>query len=225
MWNINTLFVINQHASLILVFSIQYFVEFPLCLRASWKRLGILLTRFLIISGLIYLHFCQFFIAAAAAVVQVVVVVVLGFATLLTFRVISVAFCSELEKTDKFCSEALISAWGSFTCRKSTTWDPRLYFTSEGSHTQDFYALKKIHRPRPGLNTRSSDPVASMITTGPPRFFSSVLEVIGVCLIFPLSSSQTFSIRLMSGGCAGVRFTLPQLYKNHKRKSSALWLW
>ena len=50
---------------------------------------------------------------------------------------------SEHEKSDKFCSEALISAWGSFTCRKSTTWDPRLYFPSKGSHIQDFYALKK----------------------------------------------------------------------------------
>ena len=69
----------------------------------------------------------------------------------------------------KFCSEAVISAWGSFTCRKSTTRDPRLYFPSEGSHTQDFYALKTIHRLRPGSNLRTSDPEASMITTGPPR--------------------------------------------------------
>ena len=92
----------------------------------------------------------------------------LGFMTLLTSQVISVAFYSEREKFDKFCSEALISAWGSFTCRKSTTQDPRLYFPSKGSHTQDFYALKKIHRPRPGLNPRTSDPVASMITTEPP---------------------------------------------------------
>ena len=40
----------------------------------------------------------------------VVVVVVLGFTTLLTSQVISVAFYSEREKFDKFCSEALISA-------------------------------------------------------------------------------------------------------------------
>ena len=50
-------------------------------------------------------------------------------------------------KSDKFCSGALISAWGSFTCRKSTTWDPRLYFPSEGIHSQDFYALKKSIEP------------------------------------------------------------------------------
>ena len=31
---------------------------------------------------------------------------------------------------------------GSFTCRKSTTWDRRLYFLSEGRHVEDFFALK-----------------------------------------------------------------------------------
>ena len=35
----------------------------------------------------------------------------------------------------------------SFTCLKSTTRDPQLYFPSEGSHTQDFYALKKFIDP------------------------------------------------------------------------------
>ena len=38
------------------------------------------------------------------------VVVVLGFTMLLTSQVISVAFYSEREKSDKFCSKALISA-------------------------------------------------------------------------------------------------------------------
>ena len=44
---------------------------------------------------------------------------------------------------------------------------------SEGNHYQDFYALKKIHRARPGLNSRTSDPVANMITTVPPGFKTS----------------------------------------------------
>ena len=65
----------------------------------------------------------------------VVVVVILGFMMLSTSQVISITFYSEWEKSDKFCSEALILAWGSFTCRKSTTRDPQLYFPSEGSHT------------------------------------------------------------------------------------------
>ena len=49
------------------------------------------------------------------------------------------------------------------------TRDPRLYLPFEGSHTQDFYPLKKLIRPRPGLNPRIRDPVASTITTGPPE--------------------------------------------------------
>ena len=57
--------------------------------------------------------------------------------------IISVVFYSEREKSDKFCSEALLLAWGSFMCRKSTARDPQLYIPSKGSHTQDFYALKK----------------------------------------------------------------------------------
>ena len=60
----------------------------------------------------------------------------------LTSQVINVAFYIEREKFDKFCLEALISAWVSFTCRKSTTRDQWPYFPSEGSHNQDFYALK-----------------------------------------------------------------------------------
>jgi len=34
------------------------------------------------------------------------------------------------------------SIQGSFTCRKSATWDPRLYFPSEGRLDKDFFALK-----------------------------------------------------------------------------------
>ena len=85
----------------------------------------------------------------------------LGFTTLLTSQVISVAFHSERETSDKFCSAALISAWGSFTCCKSTTRNPRFYFPSEESHAPDFYALKQSISPGSGLNPRTSDPVAS----------------------------------------------------------------
>ena len=31
---------------------------------------------------------------------------------------------------------------GSFTCRKSTIWDKRLYFPSEGRRAEDFFAQK-----------------------------------------------------------------------------------
>ena len=36
---------------------------------------------------------------------------------------------------------------GSFTCRKSTTWDRRLYFPSEGRRAEDFFALKNPKDP------------------------------------------------------------------------------
>ena len=65
----------------------------------------------------------------------------------LTSQAISLVFYIEREKSDKFCSESLISAWDSFMCHKSTTWDQWLYFPSEGSHTQDFYILKKSIDP------------------------------------------------------------------------------
>jgi hypothetical protein len=31
---------------------------------------------------------------------------------------------------------------GSLTCRKSATWDRRLYFPSEERHAEDFFALR-----------------------------------------------------------------------------------
>jgi len=34
------------------------------------------------------------------------------------------------------------SIQGSFTCRKSATWDPQLYFPSEGRCAKDFVTLK-----------------------------------------------------------------------------------
>ena len=71
---------------------------------------------------------------------QKFVVVDLGFTTLLTSQVISVAFYSEREKSDKFCSQTLISAWGSFPCRKPTALLPfrrKLY--------SGFLRSEKIH--------------------------------------------------------------------------------
>ena len=57
---------------------------------------------------------------------------------------------------------------GSFTCRKAGTWDI-FYFPSEGRHTEDFPDARKIRRLRPGLNPRTQVPVASMLTTSPPK--------------------------------------------------------
>jgi hypothetical protein len=67
-----------------------------------------------------------------------------------------------------FADEYLSCSQGSLTCRKSTTWYRPLYFPSEGRRATDFITLK-IHRPRPGLNPRTLGPVASTLTTRPPR--------------------------------------------------------
>ena len=56
----------------------------------------------------------------------------------------------------------------SFTCRKFTTWDRRLYFPSEGRRAEDFFA-RKIRRFRPGLNPRTWVPKASTLTSRPPK--------------------------------------------------------
>ena len=53
-------------------------------------------------------------------------------------------------------------------CHKFTTRDPQLYFPSKGSHTQDFYALKKsINSGRDRtLNLGSRDEYDNHWTTG-----------------------------------------------------------
>ena len=53
---------------------------------------------------------------------------------------------------------------GSFTCRKATTWDRRLYFPSEGRRAKEFFALK-IRRLRPGVNPRTWIPKAKSCTS------------------------------------------------------------
>ena len=70
-----------------------------------------------------------------------------------------------------FASKSVIheNPLGSFTCCKAETWDVLFYFPSEGRHTEDFPDVRKIQRLRPGLNPRTRVPVASMLTTRPPK--------------------------------------------------------
>ena len=70
-----------------------------------------------------------------------------------------------------FASKSVIheNSLCSFTCRKAGTWDIFFYFPSEGRHTEDFPDARKIQRLRPGLNPRTRVPVASMLTTRPPK--------------------------------------------------------
>ena len=70
-----------------------------------------------------------------------------------------------------FASKSVIheNPLGSFTCRKAGTWDILFYFPSEGRHNEDFPDARKIQRLRQGLNPRTRVPVASMLTTRPPK--------------------------------------------------------
>ena len=70
-----------------------------------------------------------------------------------------------------FASKSVIhkNPLGSFTCRKAGTWDILFYFPSKGRHTEDFPDTRKIEQLRPGLNLRTWVPVASMLTTRPPK--------------------------------------------------------
>ena len=65
---------------------------------------------------------------------------------------------------------------GSFTCRKFTTWDRRLYFPSEGRRAEDFFA-RKIRRLRPRSNPRTWVPEASTLTSRPPKPLKKNLEI------------------------------------------------
>jgi hypothetical protein len=78
------------------------------------------------------------------------------------------------EMAEKFGREI----WLPLTCRKSATWDRRLYFPSEGRHAEHFFA-QKIRRLWPGLNLWSWVPEASMLTTRPPKpLFSTSYNVL-----------------------------------------------
>ena len=70
-----------------------------------------------------------------------------------------------------FASKSVIheNSLGSFTCRKAGTWDILFYFPSEGRHTENFPDARKIQRLRPSLNPRTRVPVASMLTSRPPK--------------------------------------------------------
>ena len=70
-----------------------------------------------------------------------------------------------------FASKSVIheNPLGSFTRRKAGTGDTLFYFPSEGRHTEVFPDARKIQQLRPGLNPQTRVPVASMLTTRPPK--------------------------------------------------------
>ena len=78
---------------------------------------------------------------------------------------------------------------GSFTCCKSTTWDKRLYFPSEGRRAEDFFALKNP-TASVGFESANLGTKGQHATSRPPKplkwslYFSSI-----VCIFtFRLSS-------------------------------------
>ena len=77
---------------------------------------------------------------------------------------------------------------GSFTCRKAGTWDILFYFPSEGRHTENFPDARKIQRLRPGLNPRTRVPVASMLTTRPPKpsLHTTRINIPKFCMVITL---------------------------------------
>ena len=78
---------------------------------------------------------------------------------------------------------------GSFTCRKSTTWDRRLYFPSEGRRADDFFALSVGSEPAnfgtkgQHATSRPSKPRGFHLVSHIP-----VLEVLSSGVIRPVTS-------------------------------------
>jgi hypothetical protein len=67
---------------------------------------------------------------------------------------------------------------GSFTCRKYTTWDPQLYFPSEGRRAEDFFALKKNPTASAGFEHANLGSKGQYATSRPPKPLSAGLLVL-----------------------------------------------
>ena len=63
---------------------------------------------------------------------------------------------------------------GSFTCRKSTTWDKWLYFPSEGRRAEDFFALKNPTASA-GFEPANLGTKGQHATSRPPKPFSQLV--------------------------------------------------
>jgi hypothetical protein len=61
------------------------------------------------------------------------------------------------------------SIQGSFTCRKSTTWDPRLYFASEGRRADDFFFALKYPTASVEFEPRDLGPKGQRSTSRPTK--------------------------------------------------------
>ena len=70
--------------------------------------------------------------------------------------------------------------YGSFACRKSTTWDRGIYFSSEGRRAEDFFALKNPTASA-GFEPASLGTKGQHATPRPPKpILRNCLEGIGL---------------------------------------------
>ena len=90
----------------------------------------------------------------------------LGFTMLLPSQAISIAFHSERKKSDKFCSDSNFSLRFFYMPQTYDT-GPMALLPFQRKSNSGFLRSEKINQSWPGLNPRTSDPVASMISTGP----------------------------------------------------------
>ena len=77
------------------------------------------------------------------------------------------------EMADEFCLECPTST---FTCRKSTTWDRRLYFPSEGRRAEDFFSLKNPTASA-GFEPANFGTKGQHATSRPPKPLRMVLQM------------------------------------------------
>ena len=73
---------------------------------------------------------------------------------------------------------------GSFTFRKSTTWDKRLYFPSEGWRAEDFFALKNPTASA-GFEPANLGTKGQHATSRPPKQLDMKVRIRGVLPPFP----------------------------------------
>ena len=99
----------------------------------------------------------------------------------------------------------------SFTCRKSTTWDKRLYFPSEGRRTEDFF---KNPTASAGFEPANLGTKCQHATSRPPKpqvtpyFHCTALQAWSSGVRFPIGSFGSFFVLILPAApCPLVRLT------------------
>ena len=98
---------------------------------------------------------------------------------------------------------------GSFTCRKSTTLDKRLYFPSEGRRAEDFFALKNPTASS-GFEPANLGIKGQHATSRPPKLH--------VCMYVHICTITLLVILLMCFRC-NITYGIPQLAQRLQKQS------